>query len=257
MYPDTSSKTQFSQQTNVACCNLTLLCTLINQKQGKAILVSELHFEATPCSFIPSLTLTTITQMTFSFPRELKDLSFSRHSSHIIFLDYWHATAQITLLWTTLSWNEIKPITWLLVYPEISSDRKISRALLRTRAFLKQKQGGGTNIFCEHLPTSSQAANFLFGGKKSPGIRTFWGCLNKNKNFKINQPFFDLLSWVLLSTESLFFWVVVFEAVVSPGSSVLCHSIFCLCCLTASWTLSSIISSVRTPSGEPYALAWN
>ena len=152
----------------------------------------------------------------------------------------------------------IKPITWLLVYPEISSDTKIGRALLRTRAFLKKKQGGGTNIFCEHLPTSSQAANFLFGGKKSPGIRTFWGRLNKNKNFKmINQHFFGLLSWVLLSTESLFFWVVVFEADVSPGSSVLCHSIFCLCCLTASWTLSSIISSVRTPSGEPYALAWN
>ena len=98
---------------------------------------------------------------------------------------------------------------------------------------------------------------FCLVPRNSPGIRTFWGRLNKNKNFKINQPFFDLLSWVLLSTESLFFWVVVFEAVVSPGSSVLCHSIFCLCCLTASWTLSSIISSVRTPSGEPYALAWN
>ena len=38
---------------NVPCCNLTLLCTLIYQKQGKAILVSELLFEAIHCSFIP------------------------------------------------------------------------------------------------------------------------------------------------------------------------------------------------------------
>lgn len=41
------------QQTNVPCCNLTLLCTPIYQKQGKAILVSELLFEAIHCSFIP------------------------------------------------------------------------------------------------------------------------------------------------------------------------------------------------------------
>ena len=190
--------------------------------------------------------------MTFSFSSRAQRFvvvsPFEPH--HILGLLAYHCSNNF--IWTTPSWNEIKPITWLLVYPEISSDTKIGRALLRTRAFLKKKQGGGTNIFCEHLPTSSQAANFLFG------IRTFWDRLNKNKNFKmINQPFFDLLSWVLLSTESLFFWVVVFEADVSPGSSVLCHSIFCLCCLTASWTLSSIISSVRTPSGEPYALAWN
>ena len=82
------------------------------------------------------------------------------------------------------------------MYPEISSDRKIGRALLRTRAFLKQKQGGRTNIFCEHLPTSWQAANFLFGGKKSPRIRQFWGRLNKNKmiNDKLTFLWFIILS---------------------------------------------------------------
>ena len=219
---------------------------MIYQKQGRAILVSELLFEAIHCSFIPRVTLTTITQMTFFFS--------SRVERFVVVSPF--EVAQKTLFWTTPSWNGIKSSTWPLVYPEISSDRKIGRALLRTRARLKMKQGGGTNIFCEHLPTSSQAANFCLVAENRLVYGPSQVALIKN-NFKmINQPFFDLLSWVLLSTESLFFWVVVFEAVVSPGSSVLCHSIFCLCCLTASWTLSSIISSVRTPSGEPYALAW-
>ena len=38
--------------------------------------------------------------------------------------------------------------------------------------------------------------------------------------------------------------------------SAFSHCIFCLCCWMASWTRASIMASVRTPSSEAYAMAW-
>lgn len=160
---------------------------MIHQKQGKAILVSELLFEAIHCSFIPRVTLTTITQMTFFFS--------SRVERFVVASPF--ELAQTTLFWTTPSWNGIKPITWPLVYPEISPDRKIGRALLRTRARLKMKQGGGTNIFCEHLPTSSQAANF---------------CLVAKNRLVYGPSEVALIKKQFQNDKSTFFWFIILSS---------------------------------------------
>ena len=94
----------------------------------------------------------------------------------------------------TPSWNEIKPITWPLVYPA-PIGKLVALCFTQELSWNRNKADEQT-FFCEHLPTSSQAANFLFGGKKSPRIRQFWGRLNKNKmiNDKLTFLWFIILS---------------------------------------------------------------
>lgn len=45
-------------------------------------------------------------------------------------------------------------------------------------------------------------------------------------------------------------------SLVSLAPSAFSHCIFCWCCWMASWTRASIMASVRTPSSEAYAMAW-
>lgn len=46
------------------------------------------------------------------------------------------------------------------------------------------------------------------------------------------------------------------DSLLASAPSAFSHSIFCLCCCTASATRASIMASVRTPSSDAYAAAW-